>query len=246
MGDSLYTGERMEEMTLPSSNDLRTMQSDISSYVGKVLRDHFGKGPSSVYVSIYDPFVTIYVKDFLSATERVLYRGKQEQTLKKTRDFVMDKISDEISAYIREVTEIDIQDLYYDWSLENQSGVFLGVGSYSSDVPFPSYQGQDTVHDEVILMSEKVEKRPEKTVSLQVNARTLIVIREGLLVEIEKQLIHDGHQEALRQSKGKIEKRTLKADKISAHIECEIEDYFIDWDFDKDRSFTVFIMKPRE
>lgn len=231
---------------LPSPEELKTKQSDISSYVGKVLRDHFGKGPGSVYVSIADPFVTIYVKDFLSATERVLYSGNHEETLKKTRTVVMDKISDEISSYIKSVTDIDIEELYYDWSLENQSGVFLGVGPFSSNDSYPPYQGQDTVHDEIILMSEKVEKRPEKTLSLQVNSRTLIVVREGILVEIEKQLIHDGHQDVLRVSKGKIEKRMLNADRISSHIKSEIEDYFIDWDFDKDRSYTVFILKPND
>ncbi|MGM7703431.1 Na-translocating system protein MpsC family protein [Pseudalkalibacillus sp. Hm43] len=230
-------------MTLPSS-DLKTKQSDISSFVGKVLRDHFGKGPGSVYVSISDPFVTIYVKDLMSATERVLYSGNHEKTLKKTREFVMDKISDEIKSYIKTVTDIDVQRLYYDWSLENQSGVFLGVGPFSRDATYAPYSGQDTVHDEIILMSEKVEKRPEKIFSLRVNDRTLIVVREGLLVEIEKQLIHDGHQEVLRLSKGKIEKRMLNVERISSKIECDIEDYFIDWDFKKDQSFTIFIMKP--
>ncbi len=230
-------------MTLPSS-DLKTKQSDISSFVGKVLRDHFGKGPGSVYVSISNPFVTIYVKDLMSATERVLYSGNHEKTLKKTREFVMDKISDEIRSYIKTITDIDVQRLYYDWSLENQSGVFLGVGPSVSDVSYPPYPGQDTVHDEIILMSEKVEKRPEKIYSLRVNDRTLIVVREGLLVEIEKQLIHDGHQEVLRLSKGKIEKRMLDVERISSKIECDIEDYFIDWDFKKDQSFTIFIMKP--
>lgn len=233
-------------MKLPSPNELKTKQSDISSYVGKLLRDHFGKGPGSVYVSISDPFVTIYVKDFLSATERVLYSENHEKTLKETRDFVMDKIGDEISAYIEEVTDISIEELYYDWSLENQSGMFLGVGSLSAAASEDNFTGKDTVHDEVILMSEQVEKRPERTTSWKINSRTLIVLREGILVEIEKQLIKDGHRDILRKSKDKIEKRMLNVDNISSQIESEIEDYFIDWNFNKDQSYTVFILKPNE
>ncbi|MCF6139219.1 Na-translocating system protein MpsC family protein [Pseudalkalibacillus berkeleyi] len=233
-------------MTLPSPNELKTKQSDISSYVGKLLRDHFGKGPGSVYVSISDPFVTIYVKGFLSATERVLYSENHEKTLKKTRDFVMDKIGDEISAYIEEVTEISIEELYYDWSLENQSGMFLGVGSLSAEDSQDTFPGKDTVHDEVILMSEQVEKRPERIRSWKINSRTLIVLREGILVEIEKQLIKDGHREILRKSKDKIEKHMLNVKNISSQIESEVEDYFIDWNFNKDQSYTVLILKPNE
>lgn len=233
-------------MTLPSSNEMKTKQSEISSYVGKVLRDHFGKGPGSVYVSIAEPFVTIYVKDFLSATERVLYSGNHEKTLKKTREFVMDEISDQIMTFIKKTTEIDIEKLYYDWSFKNQSGVFLGVGPISQTKQLEPYKGQDTVHDEVIIMSERVEKKPEKITSARINSRTLIVVRDGILVEIEKQLIDDGHQEILRKAKGKLEKRLLNVENISSHIEGEIDEYFIDWDFDRDRSFTIFILNPNE
>ncbi|WP_261133531.1 DUF2294 domain-containing protein [Bacillus sp. Marseille-Q3570] len=236
-------------MKLPSSDeythtlDINEKQSEISSYVGKVLRDNFGKGPGSVYVSIADPFVVIYVKDFLSPMERVLYSGNQQKTVEKTRSFLMDTISAEIRAYIKLITKLEIESLYYDWSLENQSGVFLGVGSDPIDGD-AAYSGKSEVHDAVVRMSKKVEKEPAAIRSTRINSRTLIVVRDGILVEIEKQLIRDGQEEALRNAKGKLEKGMLNLDQINSHIEGEISEVFIDWDFDIDRSFLVMILTP--
>lgn len=49
-----------------------SVQAEIASYIGKLLRDNFGKGPSSVYVSLKKPFITIHLRDFLAPMERVL------------------------------------------------------------------------------------------------------------------------------------------------------------------------------
>ncbi|WP_408009323.1 Na-translocating system protein MpsC family protein [Pseudalkalibacillus sp. A8] len=156
----------------------------------------------------------------------------------------MNTISAEIRAYIKLITNIEIENLYYDWSLENQSGVFLGVGP-SPYVIKDSYQGKNEVHEAVIRMSGKVEKEPSSIQSTRINSRTLIAVRDEILVEIEKQLIRDGLEDALRNAKGKLEKSMLNMDHINSHIDGEVVELFIDWDFDIDRSFLIMILNPK-
>ncbi len=155
----------------------------------------------------------------------------------------MDMISAEVRAYIKLLTNIEIENLYYDWSLENRSGVFLGGGPSPYDME-KSYQGKDKDHEEVANMSGKVEKEPSKIKSTRIISRTLIVVRDEILVEIEKQLIQDGKENALRNAKGKLEKSMLNLDHINSHIEGEVVELFIDWDFNIDRSFIIMILNP--
>ncbi|WP_257349868.1 DUF2294 domain-containing protein [Pseudalkalibacillus decolorationis] len=221
----------------------QSIQSEIASFIGKMLRDNFGKGPGSVYVSIADPFVTIYVKGFLSPMERVLM-GNQKKQVEKTRDLLMESLGNEMKAYMKSATDIDIEEFYYDWSLEDQSGIFMGVGPLKTE--FPSYMGQNLVHDEIAHMSKLAEKSPDVVESFLINSRTLIIRRDEILVQIEKEFISSGYEEILRLTKRSLEKRLLSESRLESILNVEIADVFIDWDFDSDKSYVVLILNPNK
>ncbi len=46
----------------------------VSNYISKFLRDNFGKGPESVYTTINDMYITIYIRNFISPPEKVLLK----------------------------------------------------------------------------------------------------------------------------------------------------------------------------
>ncbi|MYL49516.1 DUF2294 family protein [Halobacillus litoralis] len=227
--------------------DKRSIQSEMSSYIGKLLRDHFGKGPSSVFVSIEGKFLTIYLKDFLAPMERVLVGQKNDKKVEETRDLMMRELIPDIKATFRASAGIHVESLYYDWSLSRQTGVLIGVitkDSPEDDERLKTYEHKDAVHEEVEKISRKAEKTPASIRSFLLNERTLLIERNGILVPIEKEMINTGYEQPLKISKRRLEKRLLNHASFETILGTSIEDVFVDWDFNKDRSYMVLILKP--
>ncbi|WP_053362890.1 Na-translocating system protein MpsC family protein [Bacillus sp. FJAT-27251] len=129
-----------------------------------------------------------------------------------------------------------------------RSGMFLMVLSTSlqnDDAP-STYRNKEKVHLEIIKVSEEAQKTPQKTESILLNKRMLMIVRSGILISIEKELIELGFDETLIIAKRSLEKRLLEEHlKIfEAYLQADIIDFFVDWDFKKDISFTLFIMNP--
>ncbi|KHE72525.1 DUF2294 domain-containing protein [Halobacillus sp. BBL2006] len=228
--------------------DKRSIQSELSSYIGKLLRDNFGKGPSSVFVSIEEPYITIYLKGFLAPMEKVLVNQNNTSNVEETRDLLMQELIPDIKATLRAVAGIEIESLYYDWSLSNRSGMIVGIMNVSPmlDENNENYEQKQTVHDEIEKISRHAEKAPEMIRSFLLNNRTLIIERQGIFVAIEKEMIRLGFQEHLKIAKRHLEKRLLHLSSFESILQTRIEDVFLDWDFNLDRSYIIFIFKPTD
>ncbi len=108
------------------------------------------------------------------------------------------------------------------------------------------YPGKQAIHDRIIKMSEIAQKGPEKISSYKLSDRTLVIVREGILVAIEKQLISLGFDDTLRISKRPLEKGILRQnDDYDEILNADILDIFVDWDFEKDNSIITLILKPK-
>lgn len=221
---------------------------ELSSYISKILRGHFGRGPESVNVSLGFTFITIYLRNFLTPTEKVLLSQNQEGNVLQTRDMVMQLLIPEIKAYIKFVTGMEIREFYYDWGLHNKSGMFMGISSDSSSIEqpiFENYTGKEEIHNELINISQEAEKVPGEIYSYRMNERTLLVIRNGILVRIEKQLIRQGFKEQLKIAKRALEKDLLHNNNhFQGILGTKVMDIFVDWDFDLDKSVIAFVTNP--
>jgi len=175
--------------------DIKAQQTKLANNVGKLLRDNFGKGPEAVHVTIYEPYVVIYVSGFVSPMEQVLLNQNEELQVMTTRELLVKTLEPQITGQIKGITDLDIQHLYYDWNLDHHSGIFVGVclddlkADLTEGDPYP---GKQAIHDRIIKMSEIAQKGPEKISSYKLSDRTLVIVREGILVAIEKQLISLG------------------------------------------------------
>ena len=108
------------------------------------------------------------------------------------------------------------------------------------------YPGKQAIHDRITKMSEIAQKGPEKISSYKLSDRTLVIVREGILVAIEKQLISLGFDDTLRISKRPLEKGILRQnDDYDEILNADILDIFVDWDFEKDNSIITLILKPK-
>lgn len=221
-------------------------QQMIISYIGKLLRDYFGKGPESVYVTMDYTFISIYLRHFLSPSERVLLAQDQEAILQQMRTKLMQSLIPEIKAYVVVVTGVKVEDFYFDWSLHNQSGLIFGISS----APFPGYEtieenypGKKELEREVASMSQQAQRAPEEIYSCQLSPRNIVVIRKGILVRIEKELIREGLEDTLKTVKRKLEKSYFHNNNhIEEIIKKRVIDVFVDWNFELDKSVIVYIL----
>lgn len=224
------------------------LQTELGSYVGKLLRDSFGRGPGSVFVSIDNFIITIYLRNFLSPTENILMAQKQEALVQQTRDKLMQTLISEIKAYVKILADMEIEEFYYDWALHNKSGLFVCICSNQTDREISmanEYRGKSDIHNEIKSISIEAQKEPEEVISHLLNPRTLLVIRKGILVRIEKELIRMGLSEHLRIAKRNLEKSLLhNANRFETILNTKVIDIFVDWDFNLDKSAIVFILNP--
>ncbi|MCA1322106.1 DUF2294 domain-containing protein [Bacillus tianshenii] len=227
---------------------IKKSQLELASNIGRLLRDHFGKGPESIFVTISRPYITVYLRHFLTPMEQALINEKHELTVEETRDKLMLGLAPEMMELINNVSGLKIEEFYYDWTLANASGIFVGICADDDFRADYSYPESIKVDMEISNVSKIAEKAPNQIYSHQLNPRTLIVIRKGILVEIEKMLIELGFEEQLTIAKRKLEKGLLfqRKELFEEYLDVQIEDMFVNWDFKKDKSTIVFILNPNK
>jgi uncharacterized protein YbcI len=228
--------------------ELYKQSTELSSYISKILRENFGKGPETVHVSIGKTFIVFYIRNFLTPIEKVLMNQKQDESIQQTRDLVMQTLIPEIKAYIKIVTGMEIREFYYDWGLHNKSAMFTGICTDSTSIDYPvkeEFTGKTELITEIINLSSESEKKPDEIYACQLNHRSVLVIRNGILVRIEKQLIRQGMQEQLKLAKRTLEKGLLHNNNhFEGILNTKVIDIFVDWDFDLDKSVIVLVTNP--
>ncbi|MBO2943657.1 DUF2294 family protein [Paenibacillus sp. F411] len=219
----------------------QSLINQIASYTGKLLRDRFGKGPESVHVSIGDGCISLHIRNFIGPVEKFLLSKEEEQAFRYTRELLMKSLLPELTQYLKNETGIDVKEMYYDWGLQNATGIIVGLFESSSLTEY-TYDEQAEVHEQVAILTARVQKLPERIRSWWVNPKTLIIVREGILILLEKELLELGYGNVLRTTKRKLEKRMFGQDiQVSEILGKELSDVYVDWDFDKDKGIAAYV-----
>lgn len=226
--------------------EIKDKQNVLAGFTARLLRKHFGKGPEAVFVSFTDDVICIYVRDLLTPVEKVLLENNQFGMVYATRDSLMEKCLPELKEQIKDETGHYFKRFYYDWNMETNGGVIVAVKDQLSD------DSSDTsllkVNELVAHVTQKTERLPDKVKSVKLNNRTLVIYREGILVNIEKEIVRSGDEEVLRKAKGNLEKQELREafDKQSQLLQGTAQEIFVDWSFEKDQSLIVIIIDPND
>ncbi|MEH7590131.1 Na-translocating system protein MpsC family protein, partial [Priestia megaterium] len=135
---------------------------------------------------------------------------------------------------------------YYDWNLELQSGMFTMIHSNKENIVNHSYKNQKLLHKEVEEVTQKAEKLPQDVSSYLLDQRTLLIIREGIMVNVEKELVQLGFEENLTLAKRNLEKRLLRehSQSLEVILDSKVTDILVAWDFHKDKSTILLILNP--
>ncbi|EGA88871.1 hypothetical protein GPDM_13496 [Planococcus donghaensis MPA1U2] len=229
---------------MPNEKEIHT---EVGSYISTLLRNHFGKGPTSVFVTVKPPFITIHLRGFLSSPEKILLKQQEHRRVLETRDLLMNQLVVDIKLDLWKIGELDIEDVYADWNLDDQSGMILAVmtdKSPANKFEWDSAVPVESVLEEVEEASRKAQKIPEKTDLYWLNSRTLLIERTGIFVEIEKELIRGGFTEELKLVKRPLERRLLLQTRIEAILKQPILEVFLDWNFTTDKGYILLLLEP--
>ncbi|MGI2327997.1 DUF2294 domain-containing protein [Planococcus sp. YIM B11945] len=191
----------------------KTVQSDIGGYIANLMRENFGKGPSSVFVSITPNFISIYLRGCLTPAEKILLKQNQSQLVSKIRDLLMVEFVSEIKIGIWKLAELDVKEIYADWNFDKESGVLIATlddKANISPVEWPEEVDQDAFIAEIIKKSIEVQKEPVPTDIHWLNDRSVLIERTGILVQIEKELIKIGFVEELKLAKRPLEYKFVR------------------------------------
>ncbi|WP_211654171.1 Na-translocating system protein MpsC family protein [Planococcus alpniumensis] len=224
----------------------RSVQSEVSGYISNLLRQHFGKGPTSVYVTIKRPYVTIHFRGFVSPMEKILLDQDEWKRVLETRDFMFNALKSEILNELLNFTQLEFTELYADWNLVHKTGMFIGViGKESPTVAYgwPASSQQESFHALIEQVNEQAERKPDLIETFWLSNRTLLVKRSGILVGIERALIENGYMEILKLTKRPLEQQLLNEAPLSKALGREIIETFMDWNFEQDLGYIVFVLK---
>ncbi|WP_018924302.1 Na-translocating system protein MpsC family protein [Salsuginibacillus kocurii] len=224
--------------------DVKEKQKQIASFTGKELRDHFGRGPESVFVSLNESCIIMHMRNFLSPIEQVLIEQEGVEWVESLREIMMERVLPKIEQYLESMMDIENFEFFYDWNIEQKSGMIIGINWEATVQNTRTEFFTEAMKREIANVSEQAEKQPEHGFIEQVNPRMIIAGREGVLIEIEKELLSFGHKQTLQIAKRRLERRLLFEGRFDRILGVEILDIFVHWDFRRDRSLLVFVTEP--
>ena len=223
----------------------KTVESIISGFTATILREHFGKGPSSVYVTIYKSFVCIQVRDFLAPMERILLDQNEKNRVLKTRDLLMVELMAEFKKNFWKEADLDVVELFADWNLDDHSGMILGVleEPKAHKLRWPEEVDEPALRKEVLRLSIAGQKEPDKTHFYWLSDRVLLIERIGIFTLLEKELIKNEFQEALKLAKRPLEYMLFAESEVPAIAKRPLIGTYVDWDFEEDKGYALLTFK---
>lgn len=225
----------------------RTLETEIGGYMSTLLRNHFGKGPTSVYVTIARPFITIHFKGFVNPIEKNLLKQNEWKRVLETRDLLLNDLKPQILEALLQLTNMKFAEVYADWNLDSETGLLLGTMSESSEKEKLAWSGklnQERFHQKIEQVHEEAQRKPGRIESYWLSNRTLLVKRVDILVGIEKALIAEGFTEILKLAKRPLERTLLQKVGLEEVLNRNIQETFLDWNFDQDVGYAIFILEP--
>lgn len=225
----------------------RTVQTEISGFISTLMRQHFGKGPTSVYVTMKRPFITIHFRGFNSPMEKVLLKQNEWKRVLETRDLLMNNLKPLITEELLAITGLEFKHMYADWNLQAETGMIFGAMDeepVSKEFEWPIEVDENTFKEKIEWVHEKAERKPGRLESYWLSDRTLLLKRVDILVGIESALIKEGYTEILKLAKRPLERSLLEQAGLENVLHRKIQESFLDWNFDEDLGYIVFVLEP--
>lgn len=213
-------------------------------------KDIAGRGPENVYVAFGDRCYVIYIKNYIMPYEKIIQEDGDKELLNKVIKISTKNINSQIVKYIEFITDVPTDEIYYDWDIETGSRLLMGIAGRKYDI-YPTtnsnYFGEQLLNKEMIKMGHFTDSIPETVTSFCLNSRFFIVERNGGMTRMEKEMVLLGYGDVVKNTKRQVEKGYLRNNFcVKNLLDTGTMDIFIDWNFNKNKSFVVLVKSASE
>lgn len=215
----------------------------ISSYISKLFRKNFGRGPQSCRTTLGKKHLVTYINGFITPMEEVLIKKGQNKYVDDARATIILHLLDEIRGLVKVTYDVDVAECYHDWNFPNNSGILIFVFEDQKGEHFQTDIDLKALEHEVGRISMLVQKVPENIRTYPLSKSIYLVERNGILIPIEKALISQGFQKELQFTKDELEKSYFhRSGNFEPIFKNRVKDILIDWNFKEDKSLMAFVL----
>ncbi|WP_342421644.1 Na-translocating system protein MpsC family protein [Paenibacillus sp. FSL E2-0178] len=227
------------------SNEIITTK--IKGIIIELFSKSFGESPKNVHVILDERCLVIRLERFMGEIIEELILTNDYDALRSTRELILDFLLPDFLNQLRNFSDLEFDSFYYDCDDNNLSGVITGLikdNNYQNNEDY--YPGKEKIHLQICKITYEVEKVPDFTYSFWADKNTFVIVREGLLIEIEKYLIRLDGENALRTAKRTLEKtRFIEDAYTSAILNRRLAGIYLDWTFELDKSILVYVFEEK-
>jgi len=213
----------------------------LNSYISKILKKNFGKGPASCYTFLTDEMMFINIKNFITPVEEVLIKKNEEHLAHKSRMIIFDAIFEQIQEEVKRVLNIEYTSMCYDWSFKHNTGlIILTKDEHFTQTAEHSLEGNESV-DTIRKICSNVHNTQVQINHVSQTSTVTYIIYSGFMSKIEHALYEKGYVELLIEWSNEL-KDEYKQNKrlFEQALRAAIDDHFVFLDFEKDRGMIVF------
>ena len=159
----------------------------------------------------------------------------------------MRDLKEQIKLDLLKSAELEIKEIHADWNLENKTGILILVLNGEAEEKaqeWPKDIDKKAFYQEVADASKKAQKEPDKTEVVWLNERTVLIRREGILIEIE--MIRNNFTEQLKLAKRPLEAKLIYNSSLEQLLNRKITEAFTDWDFKDDIGYMVLLIEAKK
>lgn len=226
----------------------RSIETEVGGFISTLLRKHFGKGPTSIYVTVNPPYISIHFRGFSTTMEKILLKQDEWKRVLETRNLLVDELKPIIRQQLKELGGWTIEKFYVEWNLQIETGTFLLVledSSLSKEFPWQSDSQKNEFETVLQQIGATLQRDPCQTASYWLNERTLLIKWTGVLTGIEKALIADGYSGILKYTKWFHERSVLEKAGFETVFRRRVQEIFQDWDFDLDTGYIILVLEVK-
>ena len=223
----------------------RSIETEIGGFISTLLRKHFGKGPTSIYVAVNRPYISMHFRGFSTMMEKILLKQNEWKRVLETRNLLVDELKPIIRRQLKEIGGWEIKEIYVDWNLALETGTFLAIADElpnPDEFPWPSDIEKEEFEPKLEQVCATLQRDRQQTETYWLNDRTLLIKWSGVLTEIENALISDGHQEILKLTKRPMERSMLENAGFESVLDRRIQEIFLDWNYDSNMGYVILVL----
>lgn len=223
------------------------VQSRIKQLIQELFALNFSQPPRKIDVHLDERSLVVYLEDFVGDEMQCLVEAHDPDALRSVRELLVEHTIPNLTKRIAEETGLRIVSFHYDWSDYNLSAVLFGLRDEESyRQRQEEYPGKVILHENIAAITHEIEKTPDFTYSYWPSDNILVLVREGILIKIEKAFIDQGASGVLRKVKRNLEKTIiLEEGNIEKTLNRKLKGIYLDWAFPADKSFLICVFEDK-